>query len=539
MTKLINLKIVLFIFVLTIFASLPLLHTGYYTSHDGAGHLARLVDYDQAIRDGQIPVRIAYKVEFGIGYPYFYFNYPLPYIVAETFHLLGLSFVDSWKAVGGLSFLLSGLGMFVFLQNKFGKFPSLFGAVLYMFIPYHFANVYVRGNFPEALSLSLVPWVFAAFENLIKKERVVPFGVMFGVFVLSHNTTVAVFTPVILLYLLLIHFTQAKKIWKKIVISFFLGLALSAFFWVPALVYQHDIFIYLLRLDYPRNFIHPDKLIYSPWSFGGSNVGVDRGEMSLQVGIVPSLIFLLSSVFFLIQRYRKDLWPAFFIFIVIFSLILMIDPIGRPFWQIFSFLQTLQFPWRILGLTTFAIACLGSWFLVNLRTGKLRFLVGSLLILLLFYAARNQIRVNQYTNPDLNYDVYPQSSTGQEHLPIWSSRQFLKKDEWDGTVIGSGESQRLIWRSNLHVFNVIMKSDGLFKDNTVYMPGWRVYVDGEESKIQFLDSRSLGRLLVAVTSGNHRVNSQFSETNLDIFADAISIVGLLSVLYFALKEERS
>lgn len=70
-----------------------------------------------------------------------------------------------------LSFPLSGFGGYLWLNKSFGRTYGYIGGLFYTFIPYHFLNVYVRGNIGEVLAAAVVPWIFYLSDRLIDKPN--------------------------------------------------------------------------------------------------------------------------------------------------------------------------------------------------------------------------------------------------------------------------------------------------------------------------------------------------------------------------------
>ena len=88
---------------------------GWFTSHDGVTHLARLAQYLTLLSDGQIPPRFSGTLLGHLGYPIFVFSYHLPFMLGSVFSALGFNLTNSLKLVFGLSFFWSGLGMYLLL----------------------------------------------------------------------------------------------------------------------------------------------------------------------------------------------------------------------------------------------------------------------------------------------------------------------------------------------------------------------------------------------------------------------------------------
>src|SRR3990172_9820083 len=112
--------------VLSIPAFWVLLVPGFYGASDDL-HIGWLYQMHQTLMSGQIPPRFVPDLSFGFGYPLFNFVFPLPFYIGEIFHLLGLSFVGSVKAVFLLGVPLSGYFMYKFLKEHTDKWLSLAG----------------------------------------------------------------------------------------------------------------------------------------------------------------------------------------------------------------------------------------------------------------------------------------------------------------------------------------------------------------------------------------------------------------------------
>lgn len=63
-----------------------LLKEGIITGHDTEGHIIRLIEFDRALNDGQFPVRWSKRLNWGLGYPFFNYNYPLNYFCYLASH---------------------------------------------------------------------------------------------------------------------------------------------------------------------------------------------------------------------------------------------------------------------------------------------------------------------------------------------------------------------------------------------------------------------------------------------------------------------
>src|SRR3990170_1519118 len=105
-----------FLFVLLLILIIPtfqaLIRPGYFPMHDDMQAM-RLLQMDKCVKDRQIPCRWVPDMGFGYGYPQFNYYAPLPYYIMETWHIAGMGYLDSVKVGFALSFVLSGVGMYL------------------------------------------------------------------------------------------------------------------------------------------------------------------------------------------------------------------------------------------------------------------------------------------------------------------------------------------------------------------------------------------------------------------------------------------
>ena len=180
---------------------------GYYGASDDL-HIAWLFEFHKTLMAGQIPPRFVPDLSFGFGYPLFNFVFPLPFYIAELFHLLGLNLVDSIKAVFLISVPLSGLFMYLLLREFTSKTVSLFGAVLYIYTPYRAVDLYIRGAIGEILSFVFLPLLTLSVLKLTKDETeekrwIGIGGLSIAGLILTHNITAYMFSFFLIILFLL------------------------------------------------------------------------------------------------------------------------------------------------------------------------------------------------------------------------------------------------------------------------------------------------------------------------------------------------
>src|SRR3989338_11229774 len=132
----------LFLIILAFIPILSLLHSGLPVTHDGQDHVARIANFYQNLTEGNIIPRWAGNLNWGYGHPILEFLYPLPSYLASLFHFLGFTLVDSVKIVFGMSFVLSGIAMYIFIKELLrDEKAAFFAGTLYVIAPYRFVDL--------------------------------------------------------------------------------------------------------------------------------------------------------------------------------------------------------------------------------------------------------------------------------------------------------------------------------------------------------------------------------------------------------------
>lgn len=300
--------------LLLTFAVSPLLRSGLPSMADVPIHLYRLVELDRCWQDGVYYPRWAPNLAFGYGYPLFNFAPPLPYFIAELFHVLGADFETAIKLLAVLCFLLYGLGMYLFAKEVMGAKAALLAAAAYVYTPFRFREALIYGgNYPQILAMALYPWILWAFHQIIAQDRpkyIVAGALSYAGLMLSHNFHALVFTPLLLAYALYLMWTtkrlspepcpeQSRRVvegWtraREAGLALALGLGLSAFFWVPVL---HDVQwtptqedYYLSRTDFHQRFLSPGDLLAWPVPLDAS---ADNPYLPFSLG--PAIVVLAA-----------------------------------------------------------------------------------------------------------------------------------------------------------------------------------------------------------------------------------------------------
>ncbi len=549
--------IIVFLLLISLFAIKALFHSGFYTNHDGEHQLIRLNHFLIGLRDGQFPVRWAGLPALdGYGYPLFVFTYRLPFYLGAFFSFIGLTLVDSIKAVFILSYVLSGVLMY-WVQKRLWKdnLAALAGAVFYLWAPWRFSVIFVRASLGEAVCFLFFPLVvWSVFALQTKKEKRFLFLGAFSLacLLLSHAMLTALYLPFLLFQMgfCLWQSSKRKRLGFEYLKLLIISLGLSAFYWLPASVEKKDtVFAGILSGFYQQHFPTLKQLIYSAWGYGLSHVGTELDGMSFQVGIGQWLAVLLVSFLLIWQRKkRKKLTDSqrrlsFLIALFLIAVFLMTS-LSKPYWALLSRFLDFDFPFRYLAITTLFSSFIIGGLITELKKDVIfkLFLYPVVLglLFLVFYGNRNHLRVNQYTYfPDSYYENHPSSSSSySEYRPRWVPKPQDLPPREEPILVGSGEAAIEIQgiRSQQQKFKIGVSEEKLFKLNTIYFPGWKLFVDGREKEIEV--SPVTGIMRFTLPAGEHEVLFKFGRTGDRMIGEAISLCFFAFITYQLVGKKR-
>lgn len=543
------------IVVLSLIQTRFLFQPGFYTFSDEL-HIANLHQMVQALEGGQIPPRWAPNVSFNFGYPLFNFYYLLPFYLGAGFHLLfNLSLIWSLKLVFALSVPLSGI-FFFFLLRKFANYWTSFaGSILYIFTPYRAVDLYSRGAVGEMWGFVFMPLLMWAIIELVQKptyKRGFWGSLALAGLMISHNLTPIIFLPFLLAFSLF--YIWQKKNRKRAFIftglSLVLGFSLSAFYWLPAIIEKS-----FIKTGTPFNpydhFPFISQLIKPFWGYGASVWGPGDG-LSFQIGIANLLVLVLvSSLFIFKKRYSHPRKEWLFIFLALsFLLTVFLMNIRSWFlWTIFPLGDYIQFPWRLLMLTTFFTSMMVV-FVEKLTKPKTGIVVSLIIAVLAVSLTWNYFRPAKQLLVDDNYFLrrffVNQLSGGitdklsweywnysEDYLPLTIWTKEKPKDlppkivsDNPGAVISTKEK-------NPTDFEINVKSNKTMNlvVNSYYFPGWEAKIDNRPAEINPIEP--YGQIEISdIPEGNYQIEVAFHESKIRKVADYISLFSLLTLLSF-------
>ncbi|OGH03151.1 MAG: hypothetical protein A2798_01845 [Candidatus Levybacteria bacterium RIFCSPHIGHO2_01_FULL_37_17] len=541
----------LILLVLTIPAFMPVLAPGFFPMHDNT-QPSRVFEMAKALMDGMFPVRWSADLGFGYGYPLFNYYAPLVYYVGATFNLAGFNALDATKILLALGFILSALAMYIFAKEFLGKLGGIIAALFYVYAPYHAVNIYVRGAVSEFWAYGFIPLAFWGLYKIHQTEKfkyVAFTALFFALIVLSHNLAAFITAPFLLLYSFFLFF---KKRNIKLFYSVGIGLLLSAFYWVPALI-EIPFFNVMSQIgpekDIRFHFVCLQQLWTSQWGFGGSIPGCVDG-MSYMIGKYHILAAILAVMVALLEYKNKKVEKGIFQNIVLFFAfgvlsIFLMTSYSQFIWELVSPMRFIQFPWRFLLITSFTFSFVAGslFYLFRKRLNSFSYIILALIVSIAIVFLYSKFFVPQEANSKnasdyvsknaLNYNI---SKISHEFMPSnfkipgnINEVSNLNNIEDESIVVVNSKK-----RTGRIELNLRVEKETKAVIPIAYFPAWKAYVNGEEVPVE----KNPRGIKVKLPEGKVMLEFLFRETLLEKFANVLSLAGVLILAYGIIRKPK-
>lgn len=539
------------IWIVVLIILFPVLKPGFFSFHDET-HIVDVYQMIRSIELGGFPPRFAPDFNFGLGHPYFNFYYHLPFYVTTVLHYVGFSMTDSFKYMLGLAVILSASGFYLFLRNHFGKTASVFGTLVYILSPYFAVDLYVRGGAGEMYIFALFPWAgFFLYRYLQNPgfSNLAPASIAIFLLGISHNVLLPFVYGFLFLYGLSVLFMKKPGFinYFKICFPFFLGILLAAYYLLPALTEVKFIATYE-QINIADHFPFIKQLIIPHWGYGPSIWGY-LDDFSFDIGTINLVFLVISLVVFKWLKKEHKILLIFFWAVFLIAVVLM-NSRTLFFWESIRFLRLVQFPWRMLLLTTISSAFIAG-LVVDLLSEKFKKITPAFLItvfitlialniwhyhpseykyvsderyLELYFADRTLLESGErgYLSKDyLNFteDFIPPTIWAQNRPKDLERKVYFASDS--GTVDFKAEGLG-------YEINYASDKDDKIVVRRAYFPGWEANSAGQKINVEAFST--LGMLAVPVSEGSGSIKVQFKNTPIRFIANSISAVAGVIIL---------
>ncbi|MGC9393381.1 MAG: 6-pyruvoyl-tetrahydropterin synthase-related protein [Anaerolineae bacterium] len=509
------------------------------TATDAELHIFRIAEMGYSLQAGNLYPRWAANFYYGYGYPIFNYYAPL------TYHLgAWVTLFQPEQAIAGaktlfvVAALVGALGAY-FLGREFGgRGGGVLGAAAFAFAPYIvLINPHTRGDLPEVFALAIVPWTLWSWECLWGSggKGIFIAAILWpAITLLSHNLT-GLTTMLVLMALSVWHWLVGKKR-ERVGWAFLAGsltVALTAFFWLPFLLERRFIHLDVAgegHYDFRNHFVLLRDLLAFlrpiDWRAATNNPPMSVG---------PLLVFLAVAGFVIALVWQKEnRCRVCFYMLSALLFFWLITPGSRFVWEAVPGMAYYQFPWRFLGplaaLFVPLVASLGNIALSKkCRAVVLTIVCGAIVITampglypipwvsdfgptdplaLLDFELQGRWRGTTSTDDFIPTTVEVIPGPAQSLLDSYHSPPIDRVNRY---TVPEGATVTVLddapWRNR---FSVQAPHKMLLRLYLFYFPGWKAYVDGQETPIEIATPE--GFITLWVPAGHHEVLLSFEDT---------------------------
>jgi len=518
--------------------------------HDTLEYPPRLTEFARILSDHQFPPVWAPDLGSGHGQPLFEFAPPLIYAAALPFFKAGLSLADSLQFGLAILFALGAIAVFLIGRKlSFSRVASIGAAAAWLFAPYQALDIYVCARFAESAAIAVAP--VALLGLIVAVQRPTAISVALGALAvamlpLAHNAIALLMFPafaaiVAVRSIVSDHRLKTAAAGAGVLVG---GLALSAFFWLPALLERDFVKTDLLRtgfLSWTNYIISPFQLLWSPWGFGYAIRGPMNG-ISYSLGPVH-IVLAVAGVLIAMRAANRTrrLDAMVFASAAIIAALLATD-LTWTIWAHVATLQYLAYPWRTLCVPALFMPLLALYAFERMGA---RLAAVAIVVLVLVNIAHTEPKgIQTYDEAYFGADSIAQLGINTTTREEYEPRTVEYRPYFDRVLLKGVHSapvvQQLAVSSNSQSFTVDASEPALMQDSLFDYPGWMVLVDDRE--VAAAPAPVSGEITFNVPAGIHNVQVELRPTPIRRWSFYLSLataVLMISIVMLALVTARN
>jgi len=231
---------------------------------------------------------------------------------------------------------------------------ALLASIVYTYLPFHIATIYVRGAFAEAFAWALFPLVLLTVVRQqatdVSRQTLAFLLLIFALLFLTQPGIAllfALFAFAVTIALQPNNFRLSSSV-LRLSGMIFGGLAIGGVLYLPTLLrYGANI----TRDGFNANFAHPFQLFSALWGFGMST-GSFLDQFPFQLGVVPISLAIIAVA---LAKNRQDTRRVVLVFLAIAILLALLTfEIAAPIWKLLGVF--VAYPWQLLAFVGLALA---------------------------------------------------------------------------------------------------------------------------------------------------------------------------------------
>lgn len=496
-------------------------------------HWPRMLMFDEALRSGVWYPRWLGGMNYGYGAATTMFYAPFVYYALSAAHALLGDWPRSVEAVAVMAAIGSVTTLYFYARSVMSRAASAVAALLYLLLPYRLIDLYHRGALAELIAFVWMPLVVQMFGSSIKRPRAskIIFGaIAFALLLITHPPVAYAFSVAFAIFAAVL--AVRSKSWRPAVaggLIVALGSALSAFYWLPAIVEVGYVNQSITDL-FDQNKGYVTSLI----------TGSVFEKLIAATFIVTGVLFLFLAALARSNK-RYDIknspldqhacgWTA-----VGLVSIFMILPIADPLTRLMPGISGMAFVWRWLAVTSLATSVLAGaaverTLALNRRggekTGRARIqellaaalAAGAVAFGVISCARASNLRLQFVAPADyVEQDFTPAGAPGIDELPRNAPLQMVSNSPYN-------QARLVQWKPQERVIEVTCRTDDTLRVHSFMYPGWEAFTDGVAAQVRTDDALKV--MLIDAEQGSHTIKLVFANTPTRSRAQSLSLIAL-------------
>lgn len=425
MKKITKHKYIILIFLVTLIIFLNLFINPRYYGHDTIFHTANIIELSKTINIKNILGNNIISLKSNpFGYGTWLFYPKLPHLLGAYLYKI-FDIYTSMKIVYFIITFLSAITIYVLSKKIFNtKKIAFLSSIIYITIPYHICEIYIRDAFAENFMFLAVPLIFLGLYNLLDndyKKFYIYFILGYVIGMYSHLVSMVFCTIFVALFILYHHkyFFSKEKI-KSLFISTIIVIGLTLPFLTTVIEYKllNEYTVFL-----SDSFTNRATLVYRSISFKDLFMGKPiYDDIMPYFNIMTIILTLITTIQLILNKtiYKSKLLPMLLYIILLINLVC-----SKLIWNnIPEIFLMLQFPWRLLVfmsvfISLYAPVCLLTDLKINIPKIFNKIIYSMIICLVLIEGVNN---IKYYSNEEYTEDYVLSSKLAmgyqQEYLPL-------------------------------------------------------------------------------------------------------------------------
>lgn len=521
---------------------LPMILIGIYNGADLSQHIQFADTFEKAITFGDFYPSWAGDENLGYGSLGVRFYPPLTSFIFAIVHIIS----GDWHTATWITLLfftlIGSFGVYLWAKEFISASKAVWAGVVFTLMPYHLHEIYNASLYAEFAGCCLITFSFLFVTKICRNGKilnVLGLAVSYAALILTHLPSTVFGSLMLCLYgLILLFQTRNWSGFIKLSLAVILGLSASSAYWLKMIT----------EMDWLRNAKSYSNIEYFDYNrhFLFNFFNLEDFDLIYYTFFAFLLLVLVSvSLFSLyIFRFTKTKSELVGVTVVFFCSLFMTTPLSKPIWIIMPFLQEVQFPWRLLTISSICGSILlsaGIESICNLPAYSQdwkKSIRNCLILIFLLFLLSWEFIGTQYFKNVLSHNDYnimaAEKSQSMGFEWFWTTKAkeelFLINDK---VIAKDRETNITNWQPSERDFEVKTGKETTVRGATLFYPHWKATVNNNLVEPILADD---GAILIPIPAENSIVKLWLQEPFYIILAKYISmltwlLLGLSGLFY--------